>query len=94
MHGIAIGFRYRAAANCSSCHGVHDIRPASDPLSRVNPVNLPKTCGQPDCHPRMTEKISSARIHIGAEEKSPAVLFYVQRFLLVLVVLTLTVTLF
>lgn len=93
MHGIAIGFGYKAAANCSSCHGVHDIRPASDPLSRVNPVNLSKTCGQPDCHPQMTEKISSARIHIGAEERNPPVLFYVQRFLLVLVVLTLTVTL-
>ena len=36
------------AANCVSCHSVHDMRPAGDPSSTVYPVNLPKTCGR--CH--------------------------------------------
>ncbi len=92
MHGIAVGFGYKAAANCSSCHGVHDIRPASDPLSRVNPANLAKTCGQPGCHPRMSEKIAPAKIHIGVEQRNPPVLFYVQRVLLFLVAITLGIT--
>jgi hypothetical protein len=92
MHGIAIGFGYKAAANCTSCHGVHDILPASNPQSKVNPANLRETCGQPKCHPNMPEKIASAKIHIGAEEKRPAVLYYIQRFLLVLVVLVLVIT--
>ncbi len=36
------------AANCSSCHGSHDIRPKLDPKSKVNRANLPATCGT--CH--------------------------------------------
>ncbi len=93
MHGIAVGFGSRAAANCSSCHGVHDIRPASDPLSSVNPANLRRTCGRPDCHPGMSQRIASAKVHIGAEAKNPPALFYVQRILLILVVIALTITL-
>jgi cytochrome b subunit of formate dehydrogenase len=34
--------------SCADCHGKHDILPADDKHSRVNPQNLPKTCG--NCH--------------------------------------------
>lgn len=33
---------------CADCHGTHDIVPSSDKHSRVNPQNLPTTCGR--CH--------------------------------------------
>ncbi|MFQ5870278.1 MAG: cytochrome b/b6 domain-containing protein, partial [Candidatus Zixiibacteriota bacterium] len=33
---------------CADCHGRHDILPSSLTKSRVNPVNLPQTCGR--CH--------------------------------------------
>ncbi len=92
LHGIAVGFGYKAAANCTSCHGAHDIRPASDPLSKINPANLRKTCGQPSCHPNMPEKIATAKIHIGAAQKNPPSLFYIQRILLVLLIAVLVVT--
>jgi len=36
------------AANCTSCHGNHDIRQKADPASRVNRANIPATCGS--CH--------------------------------------------
>lgn len=36
------------AANCSDCHGVHDIRPRADRASRVFRANVPQTCGT--CH--------------------------------------------
>jgi DnaJ-class molecular chaperone len=36
------------AANCSDCHGSHDIKPRKDPASRVNRMNVPETCG--GCH--------------------------------------------
>ena len=36
------------APNCKNCHGSHDVRPKTDPLSRVNRVNIPATCGS--CH--------------------------------------------
>jgi hypothetical protein len=92
LHGIAVGFGYKAAADCTSCHGVHGIRPASDPLSKVNPANLRQTCGQPNCHPNMPEKIATAKIHIGPEERNPPALFYLQRILLILVIILLAVT--
>jgi len=92
LHGIAAGFGYKAAATCSSCHGVHDIRPASDPRSTVNPANLRRTCGQADCHPNMPEKIASARVHIGPDRTTSPALYYVQRVLLILVLILLAVT--
>jgi hypothetical protein len=63
FHGIAIGYGDKAEANCSDCHGVHDILPASDARSRINAANLAKTCGVADCHPGMSEKIATAKIH-------------------------------
>lgn len=48
IHGLSGAIGDRRAANCSSCHGVHDIRPSNDPSSRIHPTNLPATCGS--CH--------------------------------------------
>ena len=51
------------AALCSDCHGVHDIRPKSDPQSMVFSANIPKTCGQ--CHEQ--EKVAyESSIHGAA----------------------------
>ena len=36
------------AAQCVSCHGVHGIRPAKDPQSKVYARTVPETCGA--CH--------------------------------------------
>ena len=47
-HGRAVARGEDRAAVCTDCHGVHDIRGADDPQSRVAPRNLPATCGQ--CH--------------------------------------------
>jgi hypothetical protein len=92
LHGIAVGFGYRAAANCASCHGIHDIRPASDPLSRVNPANLRATCGRAGCHPNMPASIANAKIHIGPGQRTPAALYYIQKILIILVVVLLGIT--
>lgn len=35
-------------ATCTSCHGVHGIRPPKDPASSVYPTNVPRTCAK--CH--------------------------------------------
>ncbi len=40
------------APTCVSCHGVHGIRPAKDPLSKVYPQRVPETCGA--CHSNHT----------------------------------------
>lgn len=36
------------SANCTSCHGAHDIKTKTDPASRVNRTRIADTCGT--CH--------------------------------------------
>lgn len=40
------------APSCVSCHGVHGIRPAKDPQSKVYAQRVPETCGA--CHANST----------------------------------------
>lgn len=47
--GVAAG---EHAATCSSCHGGHDILPASDAKSKVHRENVPATCAE--CHAEIT----------------------------------------
>jgi len=60
-HGLAAQGGSVVAANCSSCHGVHDILPSSDPKSTINRANLDATCGQ--CHKGVTQKFTQTRVH-------------------------------
>lgn len=48
VHGILHAKGDANVAECASCHGSHDIRPASDVNSRVYAANLPATCAS--CH--------------------------------------------
>jgi hypothetical protein len=42
-HGLAAEGGSMVAANCSSCHGVHNILPSSDPRSTINlPISTPR----------------------------------------------------
>lgn len=48
-HGITLLEKHDdRAPQCVSCHGVHGIRPAKDPLSKVYAARVPETCGS--CH--------------------------------------------
>jgi len=82
FHGIAIGLGGTAEATCVDCHGVHDIRPASDPASKVFPSNLAKTCGQASCHPKMTGKIAGTRIHRDYSRRGSGAPYYVRKALI------------
>jgi cytochrome b subunit of formate dehydrogenase len=62
-HGLAAKGGSVVAANCSSCHGVHNILPSSDPRSTVNRANLDVTCGQ--CHKGVTQKFTLTPVHSG-----------------------------
>ncbi|WP_306591845.1 cytochrome b/b6 domain-containing protein [Geothrix sp. 21YS21S-4] len=63
FHGLAIRGGQKTAANCASCHGVHNILPSADIRSTVNPANLKQTCGQ--CHPGVSDKITRGKVHVG-----------------------------
>ena len=61
-HGLAAQGGSVVAANCSSCHGVHDILPSSDPRSSINPAHLDATCGK--CHQGVTAKFTLTKVHL------------------------------
>jgi cytochrome b subunit of formate dehydrogenase len=63
-HGLASRLGSQVVANCASCHGTHSIFPSSDPRSTIHRSNLARTCGQ--CHPGVTEKFASSKVHVDA----------------------------
>lgn len=75
FHGIANEFGVKTAANCSSCHGYHDIRSSSDPKSSVNKENIPKTCGK--CHPGANINFARGKMHINPKNKESGIIYYV-----------------
>ena len=48
VHGKRLAQGDNKVAVCIDCHGVHDLRPASDTRSKVNPLNVAETCSR--CH--------------------------------------------
>ena len=48
VHGVRNAKGDPRPAECASCHGSHDIRPAQDVKSSVYAVNVPSTCAR--CH--------------------------------------------
>ncbi len=76
FHGLALRSGQLTAANCASCHGVHDIRPSSDPRSHVNKANLPKTCGR--CHPGAGTRFALGPVHILASQSSSPAIYWIR----------------
>jgi Cytochrome c3 len=48
VHGKLFAKGDMKIAVCTDCHGVHDLRPASDTRSKVHPLNIAETCSR--CH--------------------------------------------
>jgi cytochrome b subunit of formate dehydrogenase len=67
-HGMAAEGGSTVAANCASCHGVHNILPSSDPHSTINKANLDTTCGQ--CHKGATQKFTLNKVHMDVTKSS------------------------
>ncbi len=85
-HGLASRGGSQVAANCASCHGVHNILPSSDPRSTINKANLAKTCGV--CHPGVNERFTLNKVHVdsraSADVGSVAVR-WIRRFYMVVI---------
>jgi nitrate/TMAO reductase-like tetraheme cytochrome c subunit len=68
IHGRAVSRSgLLVAANCSDCHGAHEIQARTDPSARVFRSNIPKTCGA--CHAGI-EKIYTESVHAKAVGKN------------------------
>lgn len=67
-HGIFVRFGTTYAAACESCHGYHDVRPASHPFSRVNVKNLVRECAR--CHEVGEAEMKGRSLH-GVSPRKP-----------------------
>ncbi|MCX8021599.1 MAG: cytochrome c3 family protein [Syntrophorhabdaceae bacterium] len=78
FHGVALKYGNVTTANCTSCHEVHRILPASDPESSIHPKNLSLTCGR--CHPAMKNAANIGKIHVEAKKESSLGMYIVRNF--------------
>jgi cytochrome b subunit of formate dehydrogenase len=81
-HGLALSGGSATVANCSSCHGVHNIKPSSDPTSTINKANLVKTCGS--CHPGANETFTQGNIHVTLDKEDEPILYYISTTYIIL----------
>ncbi len=83
-HGLAIRAGSTEVANCASCHGVHNIKPSSDPASTISKANLAATCGR--CHPGAGENFTRGSVHVLMESRNDAILYWVRYIYIWLIV--------
>lgn len=74
-HGLAVQFGDIEAANCASCHGVHNILPSSDPRSNIHPANIAATCGS--CHPGANENFAKGQVHLTGREGESGLIYWI-----------------
>jgi cytochrome b subunit of formate dehydrogenase len=61
-HGMASAAGSKVVADCTDCHGVHNILPQEDPASSIHMANLPATCGT--CHEGANENFAAGAVHL------------------------------
>lgn len=84
FHGLAVRGGSRLAADCGSCHGNHNIKPSSDPLSSINKQNLNQTCGK--CHPGASEVFINTKIHVLDPYTENPLLYWISKFYIALII--------
>ncbi len=85
-HGLASRAGSVKVANCASCHGVHSVKPSSDPTSTVNAANLVSTCGH--CHPGANNNFTIGAVHVieGRASKG-GVLYWIRTIYISLIII-------
>jgi predicted CXXCH cytochrome family protein len=87
FHGLASKGGSLAVANCASCHGVHNIKPSSDPQSTIHPSNLMRTCGQ--CHPGANQNFAKGAVHvIEADAAHSQIIYWIRAIYIAIILLT------
>jgi hypothetical protein len=85
FHYKAIRFGETNTAVCQDCHTVHGVLPKDSTRSSIADANLPKTCGQSNCHPgaEMNFSMSGAN-HLGLRIERDPILWFEENFFLAL----------
>jgi cytochrome b subunit of formate dehydrogenase len=87
FHGLASKGGSLEVANCSSCHGEHNIKPASDQNSTINAGHLKTTCGQ--CHPGANDNFVRGKVHVvEVGEMREGVLYWIRTIYLIFIFVT------
>lgn len=73
-HGKVTDLGYADMATCASCHGAHDVRPASDPNSPIHADNRTRLCRT--CHAEATVQFASWDPHPQPENRERSVVLY------------------
>lgn len=80
FHGKVTELGYTRVATCASCHGAHDVRPASDPASPVSPENRLATCQK--CHAGVNANFAAWDPHADRHDRSRnPILYYAGLFM-------------
>jgi nitrate/TMAO reductase-like tetraheme cytochrome c subunit len=74
FHGQVTALGYSSMATCASCHGSHEILPASNPASTVSPQNRLKTCQK--CHAGASENFANYDPHANRHDRARNPLYY------------------
>jgi formate dehydrogenase gamma subunit len=83
-HGLAVRSGGVSAANCASCHSVHDILPSSDPMSSIHKENLATTCGT--CHPGANENFAKGKVHITGSKQDDKLIYWISTIYIFMIV--------
>ncbi|MCA9436232.1 MAG: cytochrome c3 family protein [Candidatus Omnitrophica bacterium] len=87
IHGLAGQLGNLEAANCTSCHGVHDIFASTDNRSKVHPFHVLETCQT--CHPGAGPNFVDGKVHVSLASAPTPMLLSVKTLYFVLIVMTL-----
>ncbi len=83
FHGQVTALGYARMATCASCHGAHEVLPASNPASKISPQNRLRTCQA--CHAGASANFAKYDPHANRHDKArnPAY-YYAAKFMEIL----------
>jgi len=80
FHGQVNELGYTQVATCASCHGSHEILPASNPVSKVSAQNRLATCRT--CHPKANLNFALYDPHANRHRRDGGeLLFFTGKFM-------------
>ena len=74
FHGQVTELGYARMATCASCHGAHEVLPASNPASTISPQNRVATCQK--CHEGAGANFASFDPHANRHDKARNPVYY------------------
>ncbi len=85
FHGQVTALGYARMATCASCHGAHEVLPASNPASKVSKQNRLATCQA--CHAGAGANFASFDPHASRHNKArDPIYFYAAKFMELLLI--------